>query len=574
MSTSLKAPDYLPVRQINEFAYCPRLFHLMHVEGLWADNAYTLEGKWVHRRVDRSIDGALDRAPGERTGRDDDAGEATPPGDPEPEVRRSVSLSSERLGITARLDLVATDGDEAVPVETKRGRVPDNEQRCWEPERVQLMAQGLLLREHGYRVTRGVLYFAGSRTRVDVPFTPELERRTLALIADAHRSAGSTELPPPLVDSPKCWGCSLAGICLPDETNALAHSPATVEAHEIRRLYPIRDDAQPLYVQEQGAQVGRRGTALVVRKQGSELAKAPLKDVSELVLLGRVSVTPSAIQLLCEAGVPITHFSRGHWFYGVTAGITLRNAYDRAAQFSVAEDDGRRLELARRIVAAKGANQRTLLRRNGSGVPGQVLDQMRFFVQRTDSARSVEELLGIEGNIARLYFANFARMLHPKSSRITFEFSSRNRRPPRDPVNALLSFGYAMLVKECTTALLAAGLDPFWGIFHEPRHGRPALALDLMEEFRPLLVDSAVLTAINTGVLDARHFVIGDNACALTPAGRKKFIQTYAARLDQLVTHPLFDYRCSWRQTIRLQARLLARHFRGELAEYRGMTTR
>lgn len=569
MSTAERT-DWLPVRQINEFAYCPRLFHLMHVEGLWADNAFTEEGRFVHRRVDRAIDGVLDRGDGAREPGEPDA--AT--GDEAPKVARSVSLASERLGLSGKLDLVATDGDEAVPVETKRGRVPNNEQRSWEPERVQLMAQALLLREHGYRVTRGVLYYAGSRTRVEVPLTRDLEQRTLGLIAAAHQAARSRELPPPLVDSPKCVGCSLAGICLPDETNALAYSAASPDAHVVRRLYPARDDAQPLYVQEQGAQVGRRGDALVVRKERRELAKVPLKDVSELVLLGRVSVTPSAIQLLCGAGVPISHFSGGHWFYGITQGITLRNAYDRAAQFAAAADPERRVALARQIVAAKGANQRTLLRRNGTGVPRRVLDQMKFFVQRAGAAGAIDELLGIEGNIARLYFGHFEAMLSPRSGRITFEFTARNRRPPRDPVNALLSFGYAILAKDCTTALLAAGLDPYWGLFHEPRHGRPALALDLMEEFRPLVVDSAVLTAINTGVLDARHFVIGENACSLTPAGRKKFLQTYAARLDQLVTHPLFDYRCSWRQAIRVQARLLARHFRGELDEYRGMTTR
>jgi CRISPR-associated protein Cas1 len=165
-------------------------------------------------------------------------------------------------------------------------------------------------------------------------------------------------------------------------------------------------------------------------------------------------------------------------------------------------------------------------------------------------------------------------MLRPRDFDAEWDFQARNRRPPRDPVNALLSFGYALLAKECTVALLAEGLDPWWGLFHQPRHGRPSLALDLMEEFRPLVVDSAVLTAVNTGMVSARDFVRSQAACVLNDRGRKGFIRAYEARLDQLVTHPLFDYRCSWRSIIRVQARLLARWLRGDVPTYIGMTTR
>lgn len=573
MHTTSPISDPLPVRMINEFVYCRRLFHLMQVEGLWEDNHFTKDGQWTHRRIDAVVDAVMD---GPAAARQPKEGEdSSPEGDPEPEIKRSITLSSERLGIIAKLDLVATDGDEAVPVETKRGRTPSNPERSWEPERVQVAAQALLLREHGYRCTRGVLYFAGSRTRVDVPITEELEARTLRYIEHARQASMSTVLPPPLDESPKCLGCSLAGICLPDETNALA-ADVNVDpsAVEVRRLYPARDDAQALYVQEPGAKVGKTGEALIVRsREGVEMAKVPLKDVSELVLCGNVSVSAPVVHLLCESGIPIVHVSGGHWFYGVTAGVTLRNAYDRAAQFAAAADPVRCMDIAREFVMAKGANQRTLLRRNGTQVD-EAVAQMSHLVRRAESSDTLDELLGVEGNLARVYFGGFATMLRSKSDAFRFDFDGRNRRPPKDPVNALLSFGYAMLVKECVVALLAAGLDPYWGFYHQPRHGRPALALDLMEEFRPLIVDSAVITAINTGVLDGRNFVTGASGCALQPSGRKKFIQVYASRLDQLVTHPKFDYRCSWRQIIHLQARILARHLRGDIRWYEGMTTR
>jgi CRISP-associated protein Cas1 len=563
--------ELLPVRMLNEYAYCPRLFHFMHVEGRWEENHFTLEGTEAHRRVDRS-DGRL-AAPNAANHEEDD--------DAPPIVARSVSLASEALGISAKLDLVETTGDLALPVETKRGRVPKNPERSWEPERVQVMAQGMLLREHGYQCDEGVLYFAGSRTRVAVPFTPELEARARLLIAEARVAAKSEVLPPPLEDSPKCNGCSLSGICLPDETVAMRSARTVVATEEpadsedaVRRLYPPRDASLPLYVQEQGAQVGKRGERLVITKAGEELASARLKDVSQLVLMGNVAVSAQTIHLLCEAGVPIVHVSRGHWFYGVTQGIALRNAFDRAAQHRASGDPLRALAFARSVVAAKGANQRTLIGRNVRPRPTEVLKAMARLISRSQAVGAVDELLGLEGGIAAHYFSIFGDMLRPRDFDAQWDFSSRNRRPPRDPVNAMLSLGYALLAKECTVALLAEGLDPWWGLYHRPRHGRPALALDLMEEFRPLVVDSAVLTAVNTGMVSASSFVRSAGGCAMTSAGRKDFIRAYESRLDQLVTHPIFGYRCSWRSVIRVQARLLSRWLRGDVPEYQPIRTR
>ncbi len=237
------------------------------------------------------------------------------------------------------------------------------------------MAQGLLLREHGYQCDHGVLYFAGSRTRVRIDFTPELETRTRELLELARAATRATILPPPLENSPKCNGCSLAGICLPDETNALLHSPAdssakiSVDGRPTRRLYPVRDDATPFYVQEQGAMVGCAKQRIVVKKSGEELASIKLQDVSQLVLCGNVQISTQCVQVLCEASIPVVYLSTGHWFYGIAHGIHLRNAYDRAAQFKFAADPRECLSFARRLVADKAENQRTLLRRNAPSDP-------------------------------------------------------------------------------------------------------------------------------------------------------------------------------------------------------------
>jgi len=189
-------------------------------------------------------------------------------------------------------------------------------------------------------------------------------------------------------------------------------------------------------------------------------------------------------------------------------------------------------------------------------------------------AQSLEELLGIEGTAARRYFSEFRGMLKTDGASPDFDFDGRNRRPPKDPVNALLSLAYAMLAREWTVTLHAVGLDPFLGFYHQPRYGRPALALDVMEEFRPLIADSVVLTAINNGEVRSEDFIRRMGSVALTPEGRRRFIETYERRMSQEITHPVFGYQVSYRRILEVQARLLGRYLCGEIPEYPSFTTR
>ncbi len=596
--------DWATVDMVAQHAYCPRRFHLMYVEGRWEDNEHTEEGKDVHRRVDR-IDHLL---PESRISSDDDevseaAEKEGSEGDPPPEIARSVSLGSDELGLLGKLDLVSADpeGGEAIPVETKKSRTPNTPERSYPPERVQLMAQGLLLRAHGYRSDHGYLYFAGSRQRVRVEFTPELESESKATIDAVRKARSATTMPPPLEDSPKCWGCSLCGICLPDETNALrsdtegdfgltinsdemeggitggfdeaAFAVSTIPSSDsgtagpdVRRLFPARDRAMPFYVQEQGARVGKSGERLTIVKEKETVGGARLREVSQLVLMGNVQVSAQALHLLMEKGIPVVHFSTGGWFHGISHGIGIENAYARVAQYEAAADPARCVRFASGLIHAKAGNQRALLLRNGSGrernvAVSSLADALK---RKSDMPDSLPGLLGWEGRAAALYFSAFSSML--KTGELPeFHFGARNRRPPKDPVNALLSFAYALLAKECLVALWGEGLDPWWGLYHQARHGRPALALDLMEPFRPVIADSVVLTAINTGMVGPRDFIANANGCALKPNGRKAFLRAWEQRLDQLYTHPEFDYRCSWRTILRIQARLLARWLRGDI---------
>jgi CRISP-associated protein Cas1 len=236
-------------------------------------------------------------------------------------------------------------------------------------------------------------------------------------------------------------------------------------------------------------------------------------------------------------------------------------------------------------VAAKIANCRTMLRRNWRGeedadgkeekAPRELLAGLMGDIRSALRAPSLDVLLGVEGNAAATYYRHFPRMLRSaEDPSMRFEFDKRNRRPPKDPVNAMLSFAYSMLTREWTVALSAVGLDPYRGFYHQPRFGRPALALDMMEPFRPIVADSAVLMAINNGEVQPGDFVHAAGGCNLTEGGRKKFIASFERRLGQEVTHPIFGYRISYRRIMEVQARLLIRYIAGEIPKLPSFLTR
>ena len=262
--------ELLPVRMLNESVYCPRLFYLMHVMGEWAPSVDTVEGKNMHSRVDR---------------REEPFPEVDQRDPDDPRARaRSVLLSSERLGIIARMDLVEHAGNEATPVDYKHGKPPRTPERAWLPERVQLCAQGLILEEHGWCCEAGVLYFPQTREKVEIPLDQPMRKATLEAIETARQIEKLTEMPPPLVDSPKCPRCSLAGICLPDETNMLivdGSDGAEIDSGRPRRLVPAADDALPLHLGEQGSRVGVTSRRLVVRDRSGQTTTVLLKDISQ-----------------------------------------------------------------------------------------------------------------------------------------------------------------------------------------------------------------------------------------------------------------------------------------------------
>ncbi|MBI4491442.1 MAG: CRISPR-associated endonuclease Cas1 [Chloroflexi bacterium] len=550
---------------LNEFAYCPRLAYLEWVQGEFADSVDTVEGRFQHRRVDQPSGELPEALP--------DGAEAATDGEAPGRIHaRSVTLSDESLGAIARIDLVEGRGSEVTPVDYKHGKAPDVPGGAWEPERVQLCLQGLLLRANGYACTEGMLYFVESRERVGIPFDDALVARTIELLQDLRRVAAAGQIPPPLVDSPKCPRCSLVGICLPDEVNLLSAPDQPINRDDLRRLVPSRDDALPLYVQTQGAVVGKSGDLLEIKLKGAVLQKARLMDVSHLAVYGNVQVTSQALRELCARNIPVCYFSYGGWFQGITSGMAHKNVELRCRQYAVAMVPDASLPIARRMIFGKIKNCRTLLRRNHKEPPPAVLAELDRLAGHALTAGSAETLLGIEGAAARCYFSELQGML--KDDSLVFDFQGRNRRPPRDLVNALLSFIYSMLIKQAMVTALAVGFDPYLGFYHQPKYGKPALALDLAEEFRPIVADSVCIGLINNGEIGREHVISRGGMVALTQNGRRKVIEAYERRVDTTITHPMFGYAVSYRRIMEIQARLLARHLLGEVRAYPVFRTR
>lgn len=552
--------DLIPARRINDFVFCPRRCYLEWVQQEWADSTDTVEGRAIHRRVD--VAGPLLPDP-----------DMLAEGEPMPVLHaRSITLSAEDPGIIAKMDLVEAEGLSVTPVDYKHGRKPEHGDGVWDTDRVQLGAQAICLRANGYRCEKAVIYYAGNRERVEFAITDDLIREIQSLCLQIREMASRPQAPDPLEDSPKCAGCSIVGICLPDEVLALRRelTELSPSGEEVRRLYPILSDGLPVYCQEQGSSLGKRDEQLIIKVKGQEVLVVPLIQVSQVCLFGNAQISCQTIHELCMRDIPICYFTTGGWFYGYTHGFGSRNVMLRRHQFRKAEDEGFRTRLARRIVNAKIRNQRTLLRRNGDDVPDSALDRLSDLANDAASTESIDSILGIEGMAARIYFENFPRMLRPRAQDATFSFdmNGRNRRPPRDPVNAMLSLCYSLLAKDFGVVLAAVGFDPFLGFYHTAHHGRQSLALDMMEEFRPILADSVVIAVINNGEVRPGDFVRSAGAVSLKPHARRKVIEAYERRLEQVITHPVFGYQVSYRKIMEIQSRLLARYVLEEIPEF------
>jgi len=566
--------ELLPIRNIAEHAYCPRLFYFVQVEGIMVPSEDTEQGRAVHTRVNRPSSARADKA-----GSDDR--------DPDEPVRvRTLALSSETMGITGVLDLAEISGRAAVPVEYRKGRprktsssldIPNGADgqdivEPWPSDRIQVALQAMLLEEGGYTVEHAIIYYASEKRRLKVVVDHTLREEALAAIAAARLTHQGTR-PLPLLNDPRCVRCSLQPHCLPDEIR-LQRATERTEELTPRKIWPPRDEGFHVVVQTSPARIGIRGGELRVSDdQGKSVKEVPLANVESISILGYGQLSTQALHALAERRIPTAFLSSAGRLIGLMDPLDSVSAVIRRCQVLEFEKPERVLALVRALIIAKISNQRTLLMRNHASLPADVGKHLAGLMRHVSAADSLEAIRGYEGQAAATYFRHFAGVFRGSMAE-EFSANGRKRRPPPDPINSCLSMAYTMLAHECVAALRLARLEPSIGAFHVSRPGRPAMALDLMEPFRPLIGDSVAVTLFNRGELREGHFSRTSAGCMLTDAGRKAFFNAYGRRMNTDVTHPVFDYRLCYRRMLVLHARMIAAWLVGEIPDLSFLTTR
>ncbi|MGL4174303.1 MAG: CRISPR-associated endonuclease Cas1 [Actinomycetota bacterium] len=484
---------------------------------------------------------------------------------------RAVEIASHRLGIIGRCDLVELDEiGRATLVEVKATPVRRRAE-VTEPMVVQLALQAEGLRDAGFEVAGAAVYFSEHQVRVPVQVGP-----VEAALAEKHvRAVGDMladpNAPEPLEDDPKCTHCSHAGVCLPDERKLT----------EVRRRVLVVDpDAQMLHLATPGSRASIRSGRVRVEKQGQLLGTVPIERVLAVVLHGNIDISSGLLRELLWRRVPVVWCSGTGRLVGWATSSRTPNGGSRVRQHVLSETG--HLGLAREFVVAKVCNQATLLRRLGSRPKTvvsasvvEVVAALRSLQRRAATAGSVAELYGIEGDAAAKYFGVFSAML---SDRVRAQpgwfFDTRTRRPARDAINAALNFCYGMLLADVVRAVVTCGLDPHAGFLHSSGRNKPALALDLAEEFRAPVADSTVIGAFNNGELGLSGFSSVLGGVRMRDGARTALIAAYERRVCSQFIHPLFGYRVTWRRAMEIQARLVLGVIDGTQPAYKGIATR
>ncbi|MGH3437219.1 MAG: CRISPR-associated endonuclease Cas1 [Sciscionella sp.] len=476
---------------------------------------------------------------------------------------RGIDITSAELGVVGRCDTVEVEDDGALTVVEYKAAPRRRRADVTDAMRVQLALQVQALGEMGFRVDGQAVYFTTSRERVPVDLTADDVAIARQAVLDTRATLSAPNAPAPLEDDPRCTACSHVGVCLPDE-----RSLATVP----RRIIVADPDTQVLHLSTPGSRASTRRGRIEVTKQGENLASVPLERVQALVVHGNVDVSGALIRELLWRQLTVVWCSSKGRVVGWAAPAAGPNGAARPRQHRVSGT--RRLELAQEFISAKIANQATMLRRHGGDAQGAVT-RLRELQRQARSAGSVAALFGVEGDAAAVYFRSFATMFSSTARDVVgIGFTTRTRRPARDPVNAALNFCYGLLVGDVLRAVVACGLDPHAGFLHSSERNKPAMVLDLCEEFRAPVADSVVLGAFNNGELKETNFSDVLGVVNLRETGRRTLISAYERRVRTEFRHPLFGYSLTWRRAMEVQARLVLGVIDGTQDSYAGIRIR
>ncbi len=536
----LEKQPTIRVSALHAFAYCPRLFYLEEVEELYTQDAAVFAGRRLHQEIEIEED----------------------------EYWEDLYLEDELLGLRGRVDALRKRDGQIIPYEHKRGRShrdEHNQPQPWESDRLQILAYCCLLEvTKGITISEGRIRYHSDNVLIHV-LLDDAGRKLVRDSIKAARELRISNYRPPVIDNEYlCSRCSLAPVCLPEEAR-LAHN----KEWQPKRLFPVDDERQVLHILEPGTRVGRTGEQLKISRRNEPDERVSIGQVSHIVLHSFSQLSTQALHFLAGNNVGI-HFISGGGRYVGSLDNRAGSIQRRIRQYKALNEDPFCLSLAQKLVKCRGEGQRRFLMRgkrtlkNDSNSLDKAINEIKAVLKKVNQCESLDSLLGIEGNIAALYFKALPLLLAQEVPQQLL-FSGRNRRPPKDRFNALLSFGYSLLLKDVMNAILTVGLEPALGFYHQPRSQASPLALDLMEIFRVPLIDMPIVGSVNRNQWEIdTDFDIRGEQVWLSENGRRKFIHLYEERKSQSWKHPVTQYSLTYRRLIELEVRLLEKEWSGE----------
>ena len=610
---------------LHALEYCERLFYLEEVEEMRVADERVYAGRRLHVEIEKKEDqrarkgsvlaqpdvarrkrrsGAAkesQEAPWEKLSDDADKGISETVGEGSDAKRTQadslrydesdgeplrLSLESDKWGLTGKVDCIRRRDGMLIPYEHKRGRSArsaDNKPEAWASDRLQVIAYAALLAEHSGRdITEGRIRYHADNVMVRVPIDDAAYDDLKTAIKRARILQSSIERPPVTENERLCVKCSLEPVCLPEEARlASMLSELPPEAHEIKQLslFPADDDRRTLHVLSQGARIGRKGDRLEVSVLGEAPQLHPSREIGQIVLHGFAQISTQALRMCGQQEIGV------HW---ITTGGRYSDAWvsgtgsvqRRIRQYRAFTDAHLCLQLAIRLAEARARGQLSFLLRTSRETARSTAEMqnsikaIRKLLPPMLRATSIDSLRGYEGSIGAYYFRALPDLIVPEAGE-DMKPDGRNRRPPRDRCNALLSFGYALLLKDVMNAIMVVGLDPSLGFFHRPRSQAPPLALDLMELFRVPLVDLPVIASINRKQWDIENdFDVAGQQVWLSDEGRKKLISVYERRKNDYWRHPVLRRSLSYSRIMELEVRLLEKEWMNEAGLFARMRLR
>lgn len=554
-----------PIRimALHAMLYCERLFYLEEVEEIYVADANVYAGRRLH---DNHV----------------------PEDDITPE-KRSFQVASEAWGLTGKADAVRKRDGQWIVYEHKKGRCrreySDSENAAakrrsgksnagtpapWPSDRIQAIAYAVLIGEMlGQPVTEARIRYHADNVTARFPIDEQALLDLKEAVERARELRRSDQRPPVTENERLCSTCSLAPVCLPEEERGRS---------EQLQLFPARRSGHTLHVVSPKARIGRSGNTVTLSVE-DDVQKYPVEDVDSVVIHGSGQLTTQALHLLSSRGIPVQWYSMGGRFLAGTQSVSGR-VRQRIRQFAALSDAETCLRLARIAIIAKVESQLKYLMRATRGdsdkrEPVTVnLDRIRETLIRLPAAASLESVRGLEGQAAKAYFAAMPTLL---SSQAGTELIPRGRtkHPPKDRFNCLLSYGYSLLFGLVHRSLLAVGLEPAFGYFHQPRSAAPPLVSDVMELFRTVLWDMPLIGSVNRGMWNAGDlFAETPGQVWLSSEGKKQAIQLFEQRLSETFRHPHTGTSVEYARIVELECRLLEKEWSGYPGEFGQMRLR